>query len=206
MRPLVEQDIIPEERRERFVADLFLNIPNLHTINSKLLRKLISRQKENHVVDKLGDIFVNIVDEFYPYVEYGAKQVFAKNLLEEEKANNPALIKFLKECERVPELRKLPIESFLARPTTRMGRYPLLLKPVMEKATENHPDRTLIPQALASLKEVLSSINMEAGKAENLVKLSRLDRLIVNSEGEREVCPSIILLIFCKYLHLFYRI
>ncbi|KAH6579904.1 hypothetical protein BASA50_006377 [Batrachochytrium salamandrivorans] len=186
MQPLRERNIIEPERREQFVKDVFLNISELHTINSKLLRKLISRQKEAAIVDKIGDIFINIADEFYPYVEYGAKQVFAKNLLDEEKATNPELVKFLKECERLPVLRKLPLESFLARPTTRMGRYPLLLKPVMEKSTEGHSDRTLIPQALLSIREVLSSINVEAGKADNIVKLSRLEKQLVFSEGEKE--------------------
>eukprot|EP00842_Homolaphlyctis_polyrhiza_P000294 jgi/Hompol1/1265/HPOL_002670-RA len=185
MRPLRERDIIHADRREKFTRDLFLNIAELHAINSKLLRKLIARQKENLIVEKIGDIFINIADEFYPYVEYGAKQIYAKNLLDEEKASNPELLKFLKECERLPELRKLPLESFLARPTTRMGRYPLLLKPVMEKAVENHPDRTLIPQAMASIKEVLSSINSEAGKAENIVKLSRLEKQIIFGEGQQ---------------------
>ncbi|KAH9267074.1 hypothetical protein BASA84_000832 [Batrachochytrium salamandrivorans] len=192
MQPLRERNIIEPERREQFVKDVFLNISELHTINSKLLRKLISRQKEAAIVDKIGDIFINIADEFYPYVEYGAKQVFAKNLLDEEKATNPELVKFLKvrnmiqKCERLPVLRKLPLESFLARPTTRMGRYPLLLKPVMEKSTEGHSDRTLIPQALLSIREVLSSINVEAGKADNIVKLSRLEKQLVFSEGEKE--------------------
>nr|KAJ3423238.1 RHO1 GDP-GTP exchange protein 2 [Polyrhizophydium stewartii] len=67
-----------------------------------------------------------------------------------------------------------------------MGRYPLLLKPVMEKAPENHPDRNLIPQALTSIKELLSNINSAAGKAENIVKLSRLEKQILFGEGEKE--------------------
>ncbi|XJO72365.1 hypothetical protein BDV3_003492 [Batrachochytrium dendrobatidis] len=186
IQPLRERNIIEPERKEKFIQDVFLNITELHTINSKLLRKLLIRQKENPVVDKIGDIFINIANEFYPYVEYGAKQVYAKNLLDEEKASNLDFVKFLKECERLPALRKLPLESFLARPTTRMGRYPLLLKPVMEKSAETHPDRTLIPQALLSIREVLASINVEAGKADNIVKLSRLDRQLQFDEGEKE--------------------
>ncbi|KAJ3256696.1 RHO1 GDP-GTP exchange protein 2 [Boothiomyces macroporosus] len=91
------------------------------------------------------------------------------------------------ECEKYPEFRKLPIESFLARPTTRLGRYPLLLKPVLEKAAENNPDKTLIPQALAAFKTVLTTINIEAGKAENLLRLGRLQKQIFGLEPDQEV-------------------
>jgi hypothetical protein len=138
-------------------------------------------------VDKVGDIFVNSLHEAYPYVEYGSQQVYAKFVLDEERSSNPDLARFLKETEKLPEFRKLPIESFLARPTTRLGRYPLLLKPVMEKATDNHPDRTLIPQALSDLKALLSSINAEAGKAENVVRLGKLQRQIIGLEEEEDV-------------------
>ena len=133
VEPLRTRNIIPGERRERFIKQVFSNINELCIINTKLLKKLISRQKENDIVDKIGDIFVNMTHEFFPYVEYGAQQVYAKNILDDEKQGNPEFCKFLKETEKIPEFRKLPIESFLARATTRLGRYPLLLKPVMEK-------------------------------------------------------------------------
>lgn len=187
VEPLKERDIISAHKRAEFIKDVFSNIQELYNINSKLLKKLISRQKEAYVVDKIGDIFANITHEAYPYVEYGAQQVFAKSILDEERANNPELAKFLKETEKLPEFRKLPIESYLARPTTRMGRYPLLLKPVMEKAPENHPDRTLIPQSLADFKAILSNINIEAGKAENIVRLGRLHKQIIGLDEETDM-------------------
>jgi hypothetical protein len=190
VEPLKVMDIIPYSRRDQFIKDVFSNISELYNINSKLLKKLIARQKEAYVVDKVGDIFANITHEAYPYIEYGAQQVFAKNILDEERITNPELAKFLKDTEKLPEFRKLPIESFLARPTTRMGRYPLLLKPVMEKAADNHPDRTFIPQALADFKTILSSINAEAGKAENIVRLGKLQKQIIGLEEESEVQPS----------------
>ena len=52
------------------------------------------------------------------------------------------------------------------------------------KATDNHPDKTLILQALAVLREILMSINVEAGKAENIVRLSKLQKQIVNNDED----------------------
>ncbi|KAJ3362024.1 guanine nucleotide exchange factor 10-like protein [Kappamyces sp. JEL0680] len=188
IEPLKVRGIInPPERRLEFIKQVFSNIAELYNINSKLLKKLVTRQKEAYVVDKIGDIFVNSLHEAYPYVEYGAQQVFAKAILDDERQMNPEFAKFLKETEKLPDFRKLPIESFLARPTTRLGRYPLLLKPVMEKALDNHPDRTLIPQALADLKSLLSNINIEAGKAENTVKLGKLQKQIIGTDEDTDV-------------------
>ncbi len=109
MEPLKSRDIIPEEHREEFINKVFSNLQELYTVNSKLLKKLISRQKEALVVDKIGDIFVNITHELYPYIEYGGQQVYAKSILDEERQANPELAKFLKETEKMPEFRKLPI-------------------------------------------------------------------------------------------------
>lgn len=72
-----------------------------------------------------------------------------------------------------------------------MGRYPLFLKSVFEKLPENHPDKKAIPQALATLKDILSKINAEAGKAENVLKLSRLQKQIVFNTGEEVVCQKL---------------
>ncbi|KNC95938.1 uncharacterized protein SPPG_08691 [Spizellomyces punctatus DAOM BR117] len=184
VEPLRKSDIIDPSRRDGFINDVFLNLRQLHTINSKLLRKLVARQQENKIVDKIGDIFMSVVDTFEAYVDYGARQVYAKSALDHERAMNPEFAKFLQDCERKPECRKLPIQSFLARPTTRVGRYPLLLRSALDKSPENHPDRALLPQAISVIKDVLSKINREAGRAENLLKLHQLQNQLIFNPGE----------------------
>ena len=96
VRPLLESDVIEPDRKQSFLSSVFLNIGELYNINSKLKRKLIARQNEDYIVHSVGDIFLNIVDEFYPYVDYGAGQILAKFLMDEEKNNNPEFAKFLK--------------------------------------------------------------------------------------------------------------
>lgn len=92
----------------------------------------------------------------------------------------------MKTAERSPELRKLSLDSFLASPTTRLGRYLLLLKPSLEKAPENHPDRILVPQAIASIRNILSNLNREAGKSDNKLKLSQIEKKLLSGDGEKE--------------------
>lgn len=92
-------NIIPENRRQTFISDLFSNIRVIQASNRKLLDNLVKRQREGYIVEKLGDIFIQASNEFYAYVYYGANQVFAKSLLESEKANNPDFSKFLRVCK-----------------------------------------------------------------------------------------------------------
>lgn len=94
--PLTTSSIIPEFRRIKFIDDVFSNLEELVAVNSKLLKRLIARQNEGYIVEKIGDLFINASNEFYPYIHYGAKQVFAKSILDEEKSSNPEFSRFIR--------------------------------------------------------------------------------------------------------------
>jgi hypothetical protein len=61
------------------------------------------------------------------------------------------------------------------------------LKSVFERTPENHPDQTLIPKAMEDFKSVLENINIEVGKAENAVKLTRLQKQLQGSAGDMQL-------------------
>jgi len=196
IKPLKELDIIESSQRQVFINSVFLNIYDIYQTNSKLKRKLLSRQRESYSINAIGDIFASIAEEWYIFVEYGASQAFAKCLVDEEKSTNPKFVSFLKECERKKECRKLPLESFLSSPTTRMGRYPLFLTSSIMGLPKTHPDSITVPQALETIRDILKKINFEAGKAENALKLSRLNTQIVFTPGEQIVIPAFLILGF----------
>ena len=56
---------------------------------------LNKRQKQSHVVDHIGDIFLDMVPHFAPFVKYGAHQLYGKYEFEKEKGSNPAFAKFV---------------------------------------------------------------------------------------------------------------
>lgn len=89
------QNIIPEDRREDFVTQVFWNVLEILAVNVRLAELLNKRQKSGHVVEKIGDIFLELVPHFGPFVKYGAHQLYGKYEFEKEKGSNPAFAKFV---------------------------------------------------------------------------------------------------------------
>lgn len=92
---MITEDIIPDERREHFVQEVFWNMADIEKVNSRLSRALIERQKEDHLVSRIGDVLLEYVCEFDPFVAYGAHQVIGKFNFELEKKRNPQFAQFV---------------------------------------------------------------------------------------------------------------
>lgn len=88
-------NIIPEARRQDFITQVFWNVLDVLNVNSRLGELLSKRQKSAHVVPKLGDIYLEMVPHFGPFVQYGAHQLYGKYEFEKEKSSNPAFAKFV---------------------------------------------------------------------------------------------------------------
>ena len=174
--PLKNNNWIPEQRREKFVRTVFSNCRAVRDVNVKFAEALTRRQQEAPVVRNVGDIFLTYVPAFEPFVYYGAHQLFAKYEFEKEKAGNPNFARFVEETERLKESRKLELNGYLTKPTTRLGRYPLLLEQILKTTADDNPDRQDIPKATALIKEFLGRVNAESGKSENRFNLMQLSQ------------------------------
>jgi hypothetical protein len=175
---------IPEHRREKFIRTVFGNCLEVLKVNTGLCESLNSRQKESHVVRTVGDIFLQHVPRFDPFIKYGANQLYGKYEFEKEKASNPAFARFVEETERLKESRKLELNGYLTKPTTRLARYPLLLEQVLKYTAEGNPDKQDIPRAVGLIKDFLSRVNTESGKAENHFNLVQLNAALKFSPGD----------------------
>lgn len=165
---------IPEHRREKFIHNVFSNSTEVHNVNQKLADALTRRQQENPVVYNIGDIFLNFVPRFGPFIKYGANQLNGKYEFEKERTDNPLFARFVDETERLKESRKLELNGYLTKPTTRLARYPLLLENVLKYTADDNPDKADIPRATAMIKDFLSKVNYESGRAENTFNLRQL--------------------------------
>ncbi len=95
MKPLREKDTIPQERREDFLQQVFWNINDIIAVNTRLRDALNKRQKSYAVVEQIGDILLEAVPHFHPFVSYGAHQLYGKYEFEKEKSANPAFARFV---------------------------------------------------------------------------------------------------------------
>jgi hypothetical protein len=95
MKPLRTSNVIPEDKREDFVTQVFWNINEIYSVSSKFAEHLTLRQKRSEIVDKIGDLFLDAVPHFGPFVKYGSHQLYGKYEFEKEKSANPAFSKFV---------------------------------------------------------------------------------------------------------------
>ncbi|KAI4135757.1 MAG: hypothetical protein LQ347_000391 [Umbilicaria vellea] len=175
---------VPEARREKFVRTVFSNVMDVHAVNSRMAEALTRRQQENPVVKNVGDIFLTFIPRFDPFIKYGANQLYGKYEFERERSSNPAFSKFVDETERLKESRKLELNGYLTKPTTRLARYPLLLENVAKYTAEENPDAQDIPKAISQIRDFLSRVNVESGKAENHHNLMVLNHQLKWGPGD----------------------
>lgn len=175
---------IPEHRREKFIRTVFGNCLEVLKVNSALCESLNARQKESHVVHTVGDIFLQHVPFFDPFIKYGSNQLYGKYEFEKEKASNPGFARFVEETERLKESRKLELNGYLTKPTTRLARYPLLLEGVAKNTPDDNPDKQNIPKAIKVIKDFLSRVNTESGRAENHFNLVQLNSSLKFNPGD----------------------
>ncbi len=179
---------IPESRRERTVRTIFGNIidsPSIHAVNSKFAERLTERQKEDPVVKCVGDLFLEFVPQFQPFIVYGSNQLNGKFEFEKEKSLNPYFSKFVDETERRKESRKLELNGYLTKPTTRLARYPLLLDNVLKYTEPGSKDLEDIPIAVQMIRDLLGVVNKESGRAENRFNLRQLHEQLRFRPNER---------------------
>ncbi|CEP19094.1 hypothetical protein [Parasitella parasitica] len=166
--------------REAFVHEIFWNIQEVLQVNSNLSKALLTRQAKAKVVDQIGDIMLAHVAKFEPFVRYGSHQIISKYAFETEKSTNPSFAEFVARTERLPQSRKLELNGYLTKPTTRLGRYNLLLREILKHTPKDHPDQETIPRVISIIAKFLTDVNRETGKTENLFNLQLLNERIVN--------------------------
>ena len=175
---------IPEQKREKFVRSVFANCLDVLHVNQKFADELSKRQKEQHVVHCVGDIFLKYVPQFDPFIKYGSNQMYGKYEFEKERGLNPPFSRFVDETERMKESRKLELNGYLTKPTTRLARYPLLLDNVLKYTKDENPDKRDIPKAIGLIRDFLAKVNAESGKAENHFNLMQLNNQLKFNPGD----------------------
>ncbi|KAI8142369.1 hypothetical protein BJV82DRAFT_516682 [Fennellomyces sp. T-0311] len=179
IKPLRRKDIISADRREKFINKVFCNIMTIHEVNLRFLSALRARQSEGPIVAQIGDVVLDFVVNLEPFLLYGSRQHEAKYMVDMERATNPKFRSFAEETERHSSSRRLELDGYLTKPTTRLSRYTLILDAILKCTPAEHPDQTNIPKATDTIKRFLTRVNEENGKAKNRFDLDRIEQKLL---------------------------
>lgn len=91
-----------------FLEQVFWNVFDIIAVNTRLRDALNKRQKSYAVVEKIGDILLEHVPHFAPFVSYGAHQLYGKYEFEKEKNSNPAFAQFVEVSASFDETTTVP--------------------------------------------------------------------------------------------------
>uniref|UniRef100_A0A0W0F0H3 Putative Dbl-like domain-containing protein n=1 Tax=Moniliophthora roreri TaxID=221103 RepID=A0A0W0F0H3_MONRR len=188
IRPLrnAEPPIIPPDRIDQFVSDVFHNFHEIYAHHWRMLEKFHEIQREEHPVIKsiaaaLFDAALGFRDA---YLEYIPNYPIAEYRIDEEKARNPTFKKFVEDCTRNPEARRLDMKNFINMPISRLLRYQLLLKGILDETSPGHEDQEDIPQVLETIKALGKDIEPGVASAKQKVELWRFNSNFVFKPGE----------------------
>ncbi|CCM02646.1 uncharacterized protein FIBRA_04750 [Fibroporia radiculosa] len=186
--PLREMDppIVPRDRLEQFIRDVFHNFDELHAYHKKMLLAFHDIQREEHPVIRsitaaIYDAVLNFRDA---YMDYIPNYPIAEYRIDDEMATNPAFKAFVDQCTRHPDARKLDMKNFVNRPIPRLLRYELLLKGVLEETPADHEDREAIPQVLELIKSLGKEAEPGVTSAKQKVEVWRYNSQLVFKPGE----------------------
>ncbi|KAI8066976.1 uncharacterized protein B0P05DRAFT_553060 [Gilbertella persicaria] len=183
IEPLLHGDIIPIERRHEFITDVFWNWADIERISTNLSKDLTLRQDKHSVIPCIGDILLEHVEGFEPFVIYGAHQIIGKHTFELEKKRNPKFLQFVEKLERQPESRRLELNGYLTKPTSRLGRYNLLLNAIHQLTPKEHKDYQDIPKVIDKITRFLVQLNKRVGLSDNAFHLEQISNRILAPKG-----------------------
>ncbi|OMJ13284.1 Rho1 guanine nucleotide exchange factor 2 [Smittium culicis] len=191
INPLKSSNIIPQNRFDSFTAKLFLNYKQLIEINSRLLEELEARQSlsPNGIISGVGDIFYNWSKNLDPFIYYSSNVQFSQVILEAEMHENEKFSNFVYSTESNVLARKLPIQSFIGRPTAKLARYPMLLSSILKRTPKVgfEDEISNLEHVIEVVKSALEYINDVNSSQSDKLRMMRLSTQIRTTAEEAEI-------------------
>ncbi|KAI3637967.1 hypothetical protein MIR68_003578 [Amoeboaphelidium protococcarum] len=180
---LLQSNVMAEEECHDFIQNVFGNLEQVIWVNERFLQQLNALYQKSHFIKSVGSIVSKFSMECREcYLAYGKNVCIAQDIVRRQKLSNPAFDSFCNRIQRLPESRKLSLNSFLLRPTTRLARYPLLLSSIVRRSgDEDEEEVEQLQNSIARLKQVLNQMDTSFALAEQKMKLKRLSEAIQQS-------------------------
>ncbi|KAG6816279.1 hypothetical protein H0H87_007316 [Tephrocybe sp. NHM501043] len=181
-----EPPIIPRERLEGFINDVFHNFRELYEHHNELVKEFHRIQREQHpligsIIEPLTHAALQFRDA---YLEYIPNYPIAAYRIDDEMANNPSFKAFVEACVRHPDAHRLDMKNFINRPIPRLLRYELLLKGILEETPAGDSDIDQIPETVDLIKSLGKETEPGVFAAKQKVELWRYNSNLVFKAGE----------------------
>lgn len=85
--------------------------------------------------------------------------------------------------EKHPDSRRLELNGYLTKPTSRLGRYNLLLHAIHQVTPKDHQDYEDIPKVIDRITDFLVQLNIEAGHSDNAFHLQQISSRLLDFKG-----------------------
>eukprot|EP01114_Cavostelium_apophysatum_P018154 TRINITY_DN5556_c0_g1_i2.p2 TRINITY_DN5556_c0_g1~~TRINITY_DN5556_c0_g1_i2.p2 ORF type:complete len:976 (-),score=267.05 TRINITY_DN5556_c0_g1_i2:63-2990(-) len=181
MEPMKREGIAtPQE-----ISTLFSNVELIIGVNRQLLSDLKSLEGGKG----LGEAFLKTVDFLKMYANYCMNQENAFKTLTKLKKDKK-FESFLVYCAARPDCLGLDLGAFLIKPVQRICKYPLLLRELIRRTDEFHPEYQALNDAYNKIEEVVGSINEKKRESELRQKIYELSQMLVNAESLKLITPT----------------
>ncbi|KAG6841118.1 hypothetical protein C0991_001687 [Blastosporella zonata] len=178
--------IIPEERLDRFIKDVFHNFAELRSHHRRLVNTLHQIQRDEHPkIKSITAAVLNALLDFREaYLDYIPNYPVAAYRIDEEMELNPNFRAFVENCIRHPDAHRTPMKDFLNCPIPRLLQYVDMLRSILELTPRGHEDLRAIPDLI----EMIESLGREAepgvASAKQKVQLWTYNANLVFRPGE----------------------
>ncbi|KAJ3329166.1 RHO1 GDP-GTP exchange protein 2 [Blyttiomyces sp. JEL0837] len=174
--PLQQGDILDANRQSEFIWDIFGPFDDLLQVNRNLLQVMLDRQTgSDYVIESIGDLFTDFIQDFGIYEYYGENVTVSVRLLNEETKKNPRLKAFfdqtLRSGSKVKELK-----DYLTSLIKRFTDYGLNLKDVLKNTAPDNPDAKVVESVMASLGEIGKRMNESADRIGRKLRMQYIQR------------------------------
>ncbi|KAL7632553.1 UNVERIFIED_CONTAM: hypothetical protein RMT77_017120 [Armadillidium vulgare] len=143
------------------VDDIFFQVPEIHSHHQRLLDELKMRLESKDANICIGDVLLQMLKEpavaesYLSFVNnWKTAQEAAKAAVHAKPAFRHFLVAMAKEHPG-----KLDLKALLITPVQRFPHYELILKRLLEHTSKDHPDYSLVKEAISEVQKVAASIN-----------------------------------------------
>ncbi|BES90247.1 RHO guanyl-nucleotide exchange factor [Nesidiocoris tenuis] len=154
------------------VDRMFPRINDLVELHLAFLHKLRTRQKDNPVIDNIGNI---LLEQFGGPAGAALKSVYGEFCSNHRNAidiykyymqSDTRFAEFVKHCQANPLLKKKGIPECILFVTQRLTKYPLLIEPLIKTMKDNKDEQEKLVKALTLVKEILVEVDAQVAEKE----------------------------------------